>query len=159
MLAQNMKDKNYRAWKEAKSANIWDDDQESYLDLKGNIIVEPSTLRQREWARQAEEEEKLKSKKVDDGIIDTTKEMTAEKLMKMAEKVLATKEIEVDSKSAYESKCKVSSSGSTDESGKTDKAKIESDCKNCMKNCKVCSTHAYLSAKKTKELAAKVKSV
>ncbi|MFS8001436.1 hypothetical protein Hanom_Chr13g01190371 [Helianthus anomalus] len=44
MLAQNMKDKNYRAWKEAKRANRWDADQECYLDPKGNIIVEPSTL-------------------------------------------------------------------------------------------------------------------
>ncbi|MFS8001443.1 hypothetical protein Hanom_Chr13g01190441 [Helianthus anomalus] len=75
MLAQNMKDKNYRAWKEAKSANRWDVDRECYLDPKGNIIVEPSTPvvetlieqlkqedeeRQREWAKQAEEEEKLR---------------------------------------------------------------------------------------------------
>ncbi|MFS8009918.1 hypothetical protein Hanom_Chr14g01290951 [Helianthus anomalus] len=113
---------------------------------------------QREWARQAEEE-KLKSKKVDDRIIDTTKAMMPENLTKMAEKVLASKELEVVSKSASESKSKVSCSDSTNESGKTDKAKIESDCKNCMKNCKVCSTHAYLSAKKTKEMAAKVKTV
>ncbi|XP_021991517.1 spindle pole body component 110-like [Helianthus annuus] len=173
MLAQNMKDRNYRAWKEAKSENRWDADRECYLDPKGNIIVEPSTLivetlieqiaqqeeeRQREWASQAEEEE-LKSRKVDEGIIDTKKEMTAENLTKMADKVLAAKELEVDSKTTSKSTSQVSCSDSTNGSGKTDKAKTESDCKNCMKDCKVCSTRAYPNAKKTEELTAKVKTV
>ncbi|MFS7929926.1 hypothetical protein Hanom_Chr04g00338151 [Helianthus anomalus] len=74
---------------------------------------------------------------------DTTKEMTTENLTKMADKVLMTKALEVDSKSASssESSSKVSSSCSNNESGKTDGAKIESDCRNCMKECKVCSTH------------------
>ncbi|MFS8018497.1 hypothetical protein Hanom_Chr15g01392721 [Helianthus anomalus] len=117
LLTQTMKDRNYRAWKEAKKANRWDHDRECYLDPKGNIIVEPSTLivetlieqlknedeeREREQTRKAEEEE-LKSKKVDDGIINTTKEMTAENLTKMADKVLMAKELEVDSKSASKS--------------------------------------------------------
>ncbi|XP_021985844.1 uncharacterized protein LOC110882051 [Helianthus annuus] len=77
----------------------------------------------------------------------------------MADKVLMAKELEVDSKTASESISKVSKSGSNNESGKTDKAKIESDCKNCMKDCKVCSTNAYLTAKKTEELVEKVKMV
>ncbi|MFS7967444.1 hypothetical protein Hanom_Chr09g00785821 [Helianthus anomalus] len=62
----------------------------------------------------------------------------------MADKVLAAKELEVESKSRIESKSKVSSNDSTNESGKTDKAKSECDCKNYMKYCKVCSTLAYL---------------
>ncbi|MFS8002624.1 hypothetical protein Hanom_Chr13g01204281 [Helianthus anomalus] len=77
----------------------------------------------------------------------------------MADKVLSAKELEVDSKSGSESKSKGSSSDSTNGPGKTDKAKIESDCKNCMKDCKVCSTHAYLNAKKTEELTKRVKEV
>ncbi|MFS7977763.1 hypothetical protein Hanom_Chr10g00907801 [Helianthus anomalus] len=44
MLALNMKDKIYRAWKEAKKANRWDPDRECYLDPKGNIIVEQSSV-------------------------------------------------------------------------------------------------------------------
>ncbi|MFS7987846.1 hypothetical protein Hanom_Chr11g01027651 [Helianthus anomalus] len=44
LLAQTMKDRNYRAWKEAKKANRWDPSRECYLDPKGNIIAEPSTL-------------------------------------------------------------------------------------------------------------------
>ncbi|MFS7997613.1 hypothetical protein Hanom_Chr12g01143851 [Helianthus anomalus] len=65
----------------------------------------------------------------------------------MADKVLMTKALEVDSKFASESTSKVSSSGSNNESGKTDGANTESVCKNCMKECKVCSTHSYLSNK------------
>ncbi|MFS7966118.1 hypothetical protein Hanom_Chr09g00770131 [Helianthus anomalus] len=114
--------------------------------------------RERDVAKKAEEEE-LKSRKVDDGIIDTTKEMTTENLTKMADKVLAAKELEVDSKSTSESTNKVSCSDSTNGSGKTNKAKTESDCKNCMKECKVCITNAYLAVKNTKELVAKVKTV
>ncbi|KAM0035747.1 putative transcription factor interactor and regulator CCHC(Zn) family [Helianthus debilis subsp. tardiflorus] len=178
MLAQCMKDKIYRTWKEAKSAKRWDADRECYLDPKGNIVVEPSSIsvetpieqiaeeeeaRQRMWwsteAEEKEKEKELQSKTVDDGIIDTTKEFTAENLKKMADKFLAAKELEVDSKSGTESKSKVSSNDSTNESGKTDKAKIESDFKNCMKDCKVCSTHAYISGKKTEELTERVKEV
>ncbi|MFS8034907.1 hypothetical protein Hanom_Chr17g01586751 [Helianthus anomalus] len=128
MIAQSIKDKNYRAWKEAKKANRWDLDRECYLDRKGNIIAEPV----RDAAKKAEEEE-LKSKKVDNGIIDTKKEMTSENLAKMADKVLMAKELEVDSKFASESTSKVNNSGSNNESGKTDGAKTESDCKNCLK--------------------------
>ncbi|MFS7976572.1 hypothetical protein Hanom_Chr10g00894021 [Helianthus anomalus] len=105
------------------------------------------------------EEEELKSKKVDDGIIDTTKEITAENLAKMAGKVLMAKELEVDSKSPSKSTNKVSGSSSSDETGKTEKSKTECDCKNCMKDCKVCSTNAYLTVKKTEELVAKVKMI
>ncbi|MFS7977059.1 hypothetical protein Hanom_Chr10g00899741 [Helianthus anomalus] len=39
-----MKDRNYKAWKEAKRANRWDSDRECYLDPKGKIIAEPSSL-------------------------------------------------------------------------------------------------------------------
>ncbi|MFS8003375.1 hypothetical protein Hanom_Chr13g01213241 [Helianthus anomalus] len=75
------------------------------------------------------EKEREESKKIDDRIIDTTKEMKAEKLKNMANKVLMTKALEVDSKSASssESSSKVSSSGSNNESGKTDGAKTEID--------------------------------
>ncbi|XP_035834096.1 uveal autoantigen with coiled-coil domains and ankyrin repeats-like [Helianthus annuus] len=73
--------------------------------------------REREQARKAEEEEQ-KSKKVDDGIIDTTKEMTTANLTKMAGKVLMAKELEVDSKSVSMSTNEVSGSSSTDESVK-----------------------------------------
>ncbi|MFS7934778.1 hypothetical protein Hanom_Chr05g00395681 [Helianthus anomalus] len=140
MLALHTKDKIYATWKEAKRANRWDPDREFYLDPKGNMIVEPSSVevetliksiaaneeqRERDAAKKAKEE-RLKSMKVDDGIIDTTKEMTAENLTKMAEKVLMAKELEVDSKSASESTSKVSKSGSNNESGKTDGANTES---------------------------------
>ncbi|MFS7928276.1 hypothetical protein Hanom_Chr04g00318901 [Helianthus anomalus] len=114
--------------------------------------------RERYVAKKAEEEE-LKSRKVDNGIIDTTKETTAENLTTMADKVLMAKELEVDSKSASESTSKVSKSGSNNELGKTDGAKTKSDCKNCMKECKVCSTHAYLTLKKTQDLVEKVEMV
>ncbi|XP_022019397.1 uncharacterized protein LOC110919440 [Helianthus annuus] len=140
LIAQTMKDRNYRAWKEAKKR------------------MNKKRERERDQAKKAEEEE-LKSRKVDDGIIDTTKEMTAENLTKMADKVLMAKELEVDSKSASESTNKVSCSGSTNKLGKTDKAKKESDCKNCMKECKVCITNAYLTVKKTEVLTTKVKMV
>ncbi|MFS7935628.1 hypothetical protein Hanom_Chr05g00405811 [Helianthus anomalus] len=136
-------------------ANRWDSDRECYLDLKGNIVDEE---RQREQARKAEEEE-LKSKKVDDGIIDTTKELTAENSTKMADKVLMVKELEVHFKSPSKSTNKVSGNRSSVETGKTEKGKTESDCKNCMKDCKVCRTNAYLTVKKTGELAAKVKTI
>ncbi|XP_022008846.1 uncharacterized protein LOC110907979 [Helianthus annuus] len=55
-----------------------------------------------------EKEEKVKSaeKKIDDGVIDTSHELTAENLMKMADKVLAAKELEVDSSFGTESNAK-----------------------------------------------------
>ncbi|MFS8003058.1 hypothetical protein Hanom_Chr13g01209401 [Helianthus anomalus] len=105
MWALHMKDKIYAAWKEAKRANKWDPDRECNLDPKGNVIVEPSSVevetlikstvadeeqRERDEANKAEEE-KLKSMKTNNGIIDTTKEMTADNLTKMADKFLMTK--------------------------------------------------------------------
>ncbi|MFS7997565.1 hypothetical protein Hanom_Chr12g01143251 [Helianthus anomalus] len=136
LVAQTMKERNYRAWKEAKKANRWDPNR-------------------KEHAKKVEEEE-LKSRKVDEGIIDTTKEMTTENLTKMADKVLMAKEQEVDFKSASKSTNEFSCSSSTNESGKTEKSKKESDCKNCIKECKVCITTAYLTVKKTGELVEKV---
>ncbi|MFS7997612.1 hypothetical protein Hanom_Chr12g01143841 [Helianthus anomalus] len=41
IMALHMKDKIYAAWKEPKRARRWDPDRECYLDLKGNMIVEP----------------------------------------------------------------------------------------------------------------------
>ena len=74
---------------------------------------------------------KSAEKKIDDGVIDTSQELTAENLMKMADKVLAAKELEVDSSSGTESNAKVSQISINVVSGKKDKS--ESDCKNCMK--------------------------
>ncbi|XP_035830141.1 FK506-binding protein 5-like [Helianthus annuus] len=179
--AQFMKNRIYQTWKEAKRANRWDAIRECYLDPKGNIAIDPDYVsvetlteqiaeeeeaRQRMWwgGGEAEEKEKEKEKekesqlkKVNDGIIDTTKEFTVENLKKMADKVLAAKELEVVSESGTESKSKVSPNDSTDELGK--KAKTESDCKKCMKNCKVCSTLAYLNSKKTEELTGRIRDV
>ncbi|MFS7936380.1 hypothetical protein Hanom_Chr05g00414901 [Helianthus anomalus] len=129
MMALHMKDKIYAAWKEAKRARRWDPDHECYLDPKGNMIVEPSSVKvetliksiaadeeQREIdAAKKAEEEKLKSKKVDQRIVDTTKEITAENLTKMVDKVLMAKELDVDFKSTSESTNKVSSSGPNNE--------------------------------------------
>ncbi|MFS7946045.1 hypothetical protein Hanom_Chr06g00531381 [Helianthus anomalus] len=39
-----MKTKIYNTWKKAKKTRRWDPDRECYLDLKGNIIVEPSSV-------------------------------------------------------------------------------------------------------------------
>ncbi|MFS8003139.1 hypothetical protein Hanom_Chr13g01210411 [Helianthus anomalus] len=151
MIALNMKDKIYRAWKEATKANRWDPNRKCYLDPTGKIIVEPSSVtletlieslkqedeqRERDVAKKIEEEE-LKSKKINEGIIDNTKEMTAENLTKN------------DRQSAYGKGTR----------GKTDGAKTESDCKNCMKDCNVCSTHGYLTLKKTQDLVEKLKMV
>ncbi|KAJ0514711.1 putative transcription factor interactor and regulator CCHC(Zn) family [Helianthus annuus] len=175
--AQFMKNRIYQTLKEAKRANRWDADRECYLDPKANIVVDPDSVsvethteqiaeeeeaRHRMWWRGGEADEKekekeLQPKKVDDRIIDTSQEFTAENLKKMADKVLAAKELEVVSESGTESKSKVSSNDSTNESGK--KAKTESDCKNCMKDYKVCSTLAYLSGKKTEELTERVRDV
>ncbi|MFS7935172.1 hypothetical protein Hanom_Chr05g00400321 [Helianthus anomalus] len=85
--------------------------RECYLDINGNNSVDPASLsieafieqfaeeeeaRQREWWGGGEEKEKEKEsqpKKVDVWIIDTSKEFTAENLGKMADKVLAAKEL------------------------------------------------------------------
>ncbi|KAM0046020.1 putative transcription factor interactor and regulator CCHC(Zn) family [Helianthus debilis subsp. tardiflorus] len=183
-MALHMKKKIYEAWKEAKKAKRLDPDRECYLDPKGNILVDASSVdvetlmksilsaeeqfkiddaKRAEKERLIEErrQEYLKSlepKKVNEGIIDTTKAMTAENLTKMANQVLMAKALEVDSKSASssESSGKVSSSGSDNESGKTDCAKTESVCRNCMKECKVCSTHKYLANKRIQGLVEKV---
>ncbi|MFS7917532.1 hypothetical protein Hanom_Chr03g00190161 [Helianthus anomalus] len=40
-----MKDRIYTTWKEAKRAKIWDPYRECYLDPKGNIVVEPSSVK------------------------------------------------------------------------------------------------------------------
>ncbi|KAF5803344.1 hypothetical protein HanXRQr2_Chr06g0270181 [Helianthus annuus] len=95
--------------------------------------------------------------KIDDGLIDTSQELTAENLMKMADKVLAAKELEVDSSTGTESKSQVSQIDTNHVSGK--KVKIESDCKNCMKNCKDCSTIAYLNNKSVEDLTKRVREV
>ncbi|MFS7912323.1 hypothetical protein Hanom_Chr02g00128641 [Helianthus anomalus] len=147
-MALHMKKKIYEAWKKAKKEKRWDPDHECYLDPKGNILVVPSSVdvetlmksistveeqikindaKRAEKERLIEERRQeyiksLKAKKVDKGIIDTTKEMTIENLTKMADQVLVAKTLEVDSKSvsSSESSGKVSSSGSDNESSKTD---------------------------------------
>ncbi|MFS7962878.1 hypothetical protein Hanom_Chr08g00731681 [Helianthus anomalus] len=78
-------------------------------------------------------------------MIDTSQEFTAENLKKMADKVLAAKELEIVFTSGTESKSRVSQIDTNKESGK--KIKIENDCKICMKNCKDCSTISYLNNK------------
>ncbi|KAJ0453376.1 hypothetical protein HanIR_Chr15g0728701 [Helianthus annuus] len=173
-----MKGKIYRTWMETKKARRWDPDRECYLDPNGNIAVDPDTVdievltkqladeeeaRQREWWGGGESDEKKREtekesqpKKIDDGIIDTSQELTAENLKKLADKVLAAKELEVVSGSGTESKNKVSSND-THEPDKN--AKSENNCKNCMKVCKVCRTIAYLSGKKVEQLTGRVRSV
>ncbi|KAJ0442508.1 hypothetical protein HanIR_Chr16g0810131 [Helianthus annuus] len=179
MKAQTKVSRIYTIYKEAKRAKRWDPDRECYLDPQGNIAIDPSSLsvdaiiqqyakeeeaRQREWwgegeKKVEEKEDKVKSaeKKIDDEVIDTSQELTAENLMKMADKVLAAKELEVDSSSGTESNAKVSQINMNVVSGKKDKS--ESDCKNCMKNCKDCSTIAYLNNKKVEDLTKRVREV
>ncbi|KAM0056060.1 putative transcription factor interactor and regulator CCHC(Zn) family [Helianthus debilis subsp. tardiflorus] len=129
---------------EAKRARRWDSNRECYLDPYGNIAVDDKTLDleaiikefkdeddywQNKWwgtGEEKEKEEKEKKekeeienlKKIDTGVIDTTQELTAENLGKMADKVLAAKALEVDSNSVSESKSQVSSNLSTNVSGK-----------------------------------------
>ncbi|KAJ0728253.1 putative transcription factor interactor and regulator CCHC(Zn) family [Helianthus annuus] len=43
-LAQRQKKKIYDAYKEAEKAKRWDPDRECYLDPKGNICIDPSTI-------------------------------------------------------------------------------------------------------------------
>ncbi|MFS7929091.1 hypothetical protein Hanom_Chr04g00328461 [Helianthus anomalus] len=183
-LAQRKYQRIYDSYKEAKKAKMWDPDRECYLDPKGNICIDPKSIdfdalvksilsveeqikidaekiAEKERLRQERYEEFLRSKKsekVDEGIIDVKAEMTAKNLTKMADQVTMAKELEVDSKSASESESseKVSSSGSDDEPGKAEKGKSERDCRNCMKECKVCNTHQYLSRSQIQELTDKI---
>ncbi|XP_022030804.1 golgin subfamily A member 6-like protein 1 [Helianthus annuus] len=116
---------------------------------------------EKERLRQERYEEFLRSKeskKVDEGIIDVKVEMTAENLTKMADQVMMAKALEVDSTSASESESseKVSSSGSDSEPCKAENAKSESDRRNCMKECKVCNIHEYLSRSQIQELTNKI---
>ncbi|MFS7913602.1 hypothetical protein Hanom_Chr02g00143651 [Helianthus anomalus] len=161
--AKNEK-KIYDAYKEAKKAKRWDPDRECHLDPKGNICIDPKSIDFKALVKSIpSEEEKIKieaekraekerlrheryeeflrskdSKKVDEGIIDFKKELTAENLTKMADQVMRAKVLEVDSKSASESESseKLSSSGSDSELGKAENAKSESVCRNCMKEFK-----------------------
>ncbi|MFS7905571.1 hypothetical protein Hanom_Chr01g00049231 [Helianthus anomalus] len=161
-MAQRMKKRIYDTYKEAKKARRWDPDRECYLDSKGNICIKIDDAKRAEKERLKEESRQryLKSleQKKDEGIIDTTKEMTTENLKKMADQALMAKALEVDSKSASssESSGKVSSSGSENESGKADSAKTESVCKGCTKECNVCNTHTYLANTRIQELIEKM---
>ncbi|XP_022030921.1 protein FAM133-like [Helianthus annuus] len=156
-----------RVHTEAKRAKRWDPYRECYLDPKGNIAIDPKTLsleamtaefaeleesQQRKWwgggeekekEKEKEKEQEQKQKKIDEGIIDTSLEMNAENFGKMVDKVMAAK--------ALEFKC------SSSETGK--KFKGDSDCKHCMKNCKVCSTQDYLKDTKVNDLAKRVRKV
>ncbi|MFS7964080.1 hypothetical protein Hanom_Chr08g00746001 [Helianthus anomalus] len=183
-LASIKKKRIYNAYKEAKKTTRWDPDRECYLDPKGNICFDPVTIdfealvksistveeqikidaakrTKRERLKQERYEAYLRSKepkKVDEGIIDVEKEMTTENLTKMANQVLMEKALEVDYKSAskFESSEKVSSSGSNNEPGKAENAKYESVCRGCMRECKVCNTHDYLSRTRIQELTDKI---
>ncbi|KAJ0940813.1 putative transcription factor interactor and regulator CCHC(Zn) family [Helianthus annuus] len=168
---------------EAKRARRWDPDRECYLNPYGNIAVDDKTLdleaiikefkdeddywqnkwwgtgdeKEKEEKERKEKEENEKAKKVDTGVIDTTQELTAENLGKMADKVLAAKALEVDSNSVSESKSQVSTNLSTNASGK--KIDENVDCKNCNKECKFCNIVTYLNGKKVEDLTTKVRSV
>ncbi|MFS7997377.1 hypothetical protein Hanom_Chr12g01141061 [Helianthus anomalus] len=128
----------------------------SSVDVETLIKSIAETKKQREIddAKKAEKKRE-ESKKIDDGIIDTTKELNAENLKNMADKVLMTKALKVDSKSTSSSEGKVSSSDSKNGPGKKYTAKTESDCRNCIKECKVCNTYAYLTNKRIQELVEK----
>ncbi|TKW70362.1 MAG: hypothetical protein DI543_28925, partial [Bradyrhizobium icense] len=120
-------------------------------------MIEEEKEKERKEKEMKEQEEFEKAKQVDTGIIDTTQELTAENLGKMADKVLAAKVLEVDSNSVTESKGQVSPNASTNASGK--KIDGNADCKNCNKECNFCSTVTYLNSEKIKNLTTKVKSV
>ncbi|KAJ0796039.1 hypothetical protein HanPI659440_Chr04g0157501 [Helianthus annuus] len=144
MKAQTKVSRIYTIYKEAKRAKRWDPDRECYLDPQGNIAIDPNSLsvdaiiqqyaeeeeaRQREWwgegeKKVEEKEEKVKSveKKIDVGLIDTSQELTAENLMKMTDKVLAAKELEVDSSSGTKSNGQVSQINTNEVLGKKDKS-------------------------------------
>ncbi|KAJ0715074.1 putative transcription factor interactor and regulator CCHC(Zn) family [Helianthus annuus] len=183
-LAQVKMKRIYNAYKEAKKAKRWDPDRECYLDPKGNICVDPKSIdfealvklipsaeeqmkidaanrAERERQKQEIYEAFLRSKepkKVDEEIIGVKKEMTTENLGNMADQVMMEKALEVDSTYASKSDSseKVSSSGSDSEPGKAENAKSESVCRNCMRECKVCNTHEYLSRSKIQELTDKI---
>ncbi|KAJ0808628.1 putative transcription factor interactor and regulator CCHC(Zn) family [Helianthus annuus] len=122
MKAQTRMIKISKKFTEAKRAKRWDPDRECYLDPMGNIAIDSRTLdfdamiqqvaeeeeywQRKWWGGGKEKEKEVKSKKIDDGIIDTSQELNAENLGKMADKVLAAKELEVDSKSESESKAR-----------------------------------------------------
>ncbi|MFS7962804.1 hypothetical protein Hanom_Chr08g00730801 [Helianthus anomalus] len=91
-------------------------------------------------------------------IIDVNVEMTAENLKKMADQVLMAKALEVDTKSASdsESSSKVSSVSPNDESGKDQEIKFKSDCRNCMKACKVCNTNEFVLKSNIQDLTSKI---
>ncbi|KAJ0916727.1 putative transcription factor interactor and regulator CCHC(Zn) family [Helianthus annuus] len=187
MIAENKIIRLSGIYSEAKRARRWDPDRECYLDTYGNIVIDDKTLdieaiikeykeedeywqnkwwgtptekmkeEEKEEKEKKEKEEIEKAKKIDTGIIDTTQELTAENLGKMADKVLAAKALEVDSNSVSESKGQVSPISSTNASGK--KIEGNADCKNCNKECKFCNTVTYLNDEKVKNLTAKVRSV
>ncbi|MFS7945406.1 hypothetical protein Hanom_Chr06g00523921 [Helianthus anomalus] len=116
-LASIKKKRIYQAYKEAKKAKRWDPDRECYLDRKGNICVDPATIEldalvksiptieeqiKIDAANRAERERlktelrerheryliSLEPKKLDEGIINVEKEMTAENLTKMVDQVM-----------------------------------------------------------------------
>ncbi|KAF5823326.1 putative transcription factor interactor and regulator CCHC(Zn) family [Helianthus annuus] len=120
-------------------------------------MIEEEKEKERKEKEMKEKEEFEKAKQIDTGVIDTTQELTAENLGKMADKVLAVKALEVDFNSVTESKGQVSPSASTNASGK--KIDGNADCKNCTKECNFCSTVTYLNSEKIKNLTAKVRSV
>ncbi|MFS8024318.1 hypothetical protein Hanom_Chr16g01461831 [Helianthus anomalus] len=126
--------------------------------VKEQIKIDAAKRAEKERLKQERHEIYLKSfkpKKVDEGIIDVEKQMTAENLTKKAVQVLMAKELEVDSKSASKSESseKVSSSGLENEPGKSDCAKSESICIGCTKEC---NTREYLSTKRLLELPDKI---
>ncbi|XP_035843740.1 myosin-2 heavy chain-like [Helianthus annuus] len=98
-----------RVFSGARKAKRWNVNRECYLDPKGKIAIDAKTLslealveefveqeeaQQREWwggdeekENEKEKEPEQKPKKIDEGIIDTTQDMTAENFGKMADKV------------------------------------------------------------------------
>ncbi|XP_022014722.1 uncharacterized protein LOC110914224 [Helianthus annuus] len=124
-LALIKKKRIYNAYKEAKrrkdgiqteTTTDFEALVKSIPIVEEQIKIDAANRAERERLKQERYEAYLRSKepkKLDEGIIDVEKEMTAEKLTKMADQVLMAKALEVDSKSAYKSESseKVSSSG------------------------------------------------
>ncbi|MFS8002802.1 hypothetical protein Hanom_Chr13g01206381 [Helianthus anomalus] len=152
----------YASMAEVETKSTYDRERSlAQRKYKKNIKINAEKRAEKERLRQGRYEEYLRSKeskKVDEGIIDVKAEMTAENLTKMVDQVMMAKALEVDSTSASESESseKVSSSGSDSEPSKAKKAKSESDWRNCMKECKVCNTHEYLSRPQIQELTNKI---
>ncbi|MFS7899281.1 hypothetical protein Hanom_Chr00s050994g01779921 [Helianthus anomalus] len=94
---------------------------------------------EKERLEKAKKEKSEKSEKLEEEIIDVNVEMTTENLKKMVDQVMMAKTLEVDTKSASKSKSsgKVSYVGSNVEPCKAEKATTGSDCRNCMKACKL----------------------